>query len=97
MEVGTGEGGQDTLLEPNSSFGEIAILCNIPQPYTVRIDKPCKLLRVDKQSFSNILQIYVSDRQTILRNLLGVIAHVNCFKIEPLNSILVFDIFHPCQ
>ncbi|RWR95969.1 potassium channel SKOR isoform X1 [Cinnamomum micranthum f. kanehirae] len=69
--VGTGEDGQDMLLEPNSSFGEIAILCNIPQPYTVRIDKPCRLLRVDKQSFSNILQIYVSDRQTILRNLLG--------------------------
>lgn len=97
MEVGTGEGGQDMLLEPHSSFGEIAILCNIPQPYTVRIDKPCRLLRVDKQSFSNILQIYVSDRQTILRNLLGVIIHVNCFKIEPLNSIIVFDIFHPFQ
>ncbi|XXG81801.1 hypothetical protein AAC387_Pa09g2370 [Persea americana] len=69
--VGTGEDGQDMLLEPNSSFGEIAILCNIPQPYTVRIDKPCRLLRVDRQSFSNILQIYVSDRRTILRNLLG--------------------------
>ncbi|PPD77549.1 hypothetical protein GOBAR_DD25523 [Gossypium barbadense] len=37
--IAIGEDGSEetvSLLEPNSSFGEISILCNIPQPYTVR-------------------------------------------------------------
>ncbi|KAL0396394.1 UNVERIFIED_CONTAM: Potassium channel SKOR [Sesamum calycinum] len=37
-EVGIGaDGSEDTVspLEPNSLFGEISILCNIPQPYTI--------------------------------------------------------------
>ena len=60
-------------LGPNSSFGEISILCNIPQHYTVRVCKLCRLLRVDKQSFSNILEIYFHDGRIILNNLLEVI------------------------
>ncbi|TKY56680.1 Potassium channel SKOR [Spatholobus suberectus] len=38
-EVGTAEDGSEetvSLLQPNSSFGEISILCNIPQPYTLK-------------------------------------------------------------
>lgn len=75
-EVGIGEdGSQETvaLLEPNSSFGEISILCNIPQPYTVRVSELCRLIRIDKQSFSNILEIYFHDGRRILTNLLEVI------------------------
>lgn len=60
-------------LEPNSLFGEISILCNIPQPYTVRVCELCRLLRLDKQSFSNILDIYFNDGRRILNNLLQVI------------------------
>ena len=60
-------------LEPNSSFGEISILCNIPHPYTVRVCELCRLLRVDKRSFSNILEIYFHDGRIILNNLLEVI------------------------
>ncbi|XP_042518763.1 potassium channel SKOR-like isoform X1 [Macadamia integrifolia] len=59
-----------SLLQPNSSFGEISILCNIPQPHTVQVRELCRLLRLDKQSFTNILQIYFFDGRTILRNLL---------------------------
>ncbi|KAJ6370831.1 hypothetical protein OIU77_001355 [Salix suchowensis] len=62
-EVGIGQDGSEEtvkLLPPNSSFGEISILCNIPQPYTVRVCELCRLLRIDKQSFSNILEIYFS-------------------------------------
>lgn len=76
-EVGIGEdGSQETvaLLEPNSSFGEISILCNIPQPYTVRVCELCRLIRIDKQSFSNILEIYFHDGKRILTNLLEVIS-----------------------
>ena len=60
------------MLEPNSSFGEIAILCDTPQPYTVRVCDLCRLLRIDKQHFANILQIYFVDGRTVLSNLLEV-------------------------
>ncbi|XP_059318105.1 potassium channel SKOR-like isoform X2 [Lycium ferocissimum] len=72
-EIGIGEDGSEekvALLEPNSSFGEISILCNIPQPYTVRVCELCRLIRIDKQSFSNILEIYFHDGRRILTNLL---------------------------
>nr|DAD32276.1 TPA_asm: hypothetical protein HUJ06_011127 [Nelumbo nucifera] len=72
-EVGIGEDGSEetiSTLKPNSSFGEVSILCNVPQPYTVRVCELCRLLRLDKESFTNILQIYFFDGRTILNNLL---------------------------
>ncbi|KAM3308757.1 hypothetical protein P3S67_010501 [Capsicum chacoense] len=59
-----------TLLEPNSSVRDISIACNIPQPYIVRVCELCRLIRIDKQSFSNILEIYFHDGRRILSNLL---------------------------
>lgn len=69
-----GDGSEETvsLLQPNSSFGEISILCNIPQPYTIRVCELSRLLRLDKQSFSNILEIYFYDGRKILNNILEV-------------------------
>ncbi|CAK7338936.1 unnamed protein product [Dovyalis caffra] len=72
-EVGIGQDGSEEtvkLLQRNSSFGEISILCNIPQPYKVRVCELCRLLRIDKQSFSNILEIYFYDGRKILDNIL---------------------------
>ncbi|XP_068336666.1 potassium channel SKOR-like [Pyrus communis] len=72
-EVGIGEDGTEEtleLLEPNSSFGEISILCKIPQLYTVRVCELCRLLRIDKQSFTSILGIYFYDGRKILNKLL---------------------------
>ncbi|KAG9457112.1 hypothetical protein H6P81_001620 [Aristolochia fimbriata] len=72
-EVVTGEDGSEELiamLEPHSIFGEVAVLCNTPQPYTVRVSELCRLLRVEKQSFTTILQRYFSDNRQILNNLL---------------------------
>ncbi|KAH9649316.1 Potassium channel SKOR [Citrus sinensis] len=54
-DVGVGEDGSEetvSQLQPNSSFGEVSILCNIPRPYTVRICELSRLLRIDKQSFT---------------------------------------------
>ncbi|XP_048542687.1 potassium channel KOR1-like isoform X2 [Triticum urartu] len=66
-----GEDGQETILmlEQGNSFGEIAILCNIPQPYTVRVCELCRLLRLDKESFAHILEIYFTDGRKLLSNL----------------------------
>ncbi|CAE6201625.1 unnamed protein product [Arabidopsis arenosa] len=59
-----------TLLGPHTSFGDISIICNISQPFTVRVCELCHLLRLDKQSFSSILEIYFHDGRTILNNLM---------------------------
>ena len=82
-ELGIGQDGSEetiSLLQPNSSFGEISILCNIPQPYTVRVCELCRLLRLDKQSFTNILDIYFYDGRKILNNLLEVTHFTINFK-----------------
>ncbi|KAF7822171.1 potassium channel SKOR-like [Senna tora] len=53
-----------------SSFGEVSFLCNMPQPYTVRAHEFCKVLRLDKQSFTETLKKYFFDGRIILDNLL---------------------------
>ncbi|GJU06175.1 potassium channel SKOR, partial [Tanacetum coccineum] len=71
-EIGIREDGSEetvSILKPHSSFGEVSILCNIPQPYTVRVSELCRLLRLNKQSFSNILEIYFHDGRKILNNI----------------------------
>ncbi|XP_062150835.1 potassium channel SKOR-like [Alnus glutinosa] len=91
-EVGIGEdGSEDTvsLLQPNSSCGEISILCNIPQPYTVRVCELCRLLRLDKQSFTNVLDIYFYDGRKILNNLLE---GKESNRIKQLESDITFHI-----
>ncbi|CAL5371559.1 unnamed protein product [Camellia sinensis] len=92
-EVGIGaDGSEETVsnLEPNNLFGEISILCNIPQPYTVRVCELCRLLRLDKQSFSNILDIYFHDGRRILINLLeGKESNV---RVKQLESDITFHI-----
>ncbi|GJX99785.1 potassium channel SKOR-like protein [Tanacetum coccineum] len=57
-------------LERCSSLNEISVLCNIPVPDTVRVGDLSKLLRVDKQSLKDILEVYFSDGRIILENLL---------------------------
>ncbi|KAL3630400.1 hypothetical protein CASFOL_023384 [Castilleja foliolosa] len=77
-------------LEPNSLFGEISILCNIPQPYTVRVCDLCRLLRIDKQSFSNILEIYFHDGRKVLTNLLE--GKESNLRVKQLESDITFHI-----
>ncbi|KAF3552590.1 hypothetical protein DY000_02003544 [Brassica cretica] len=92
-EIGTAKDGSEeivSLLQPDNSFGEISILCNIPQPYTVRVSELCRILRLDKQSFMNILEIYFHDGRRILNNLLeGKESNV---RIKQLESDITFHI-----
>ncbi|GMP25662.1 hypothetical protein CsSME_00002422 [Camellia sinensis var. sinensis] len=92
-EVGIGaDGSEETVskLEPNSLFGEISILCNIPQPYTVRVCDLCRLLRLDKQSFSNILDIFFHDGRRVLNNLLE--EKESNVRVKQLESDITFHI-----
>ncbi|XP_065850069.1 potassium channel SKOR-like [Euphorbia lathyris] len=86
------DGSEETnsLLETNSSFGEISILCNIPQPYTIRVCELCRLLRIDKQSLSNVLEIYFYDGRKILNNILE--GKDTKFRDKQLESDITFHI-----
>ncbi|CAI9113202.1 OLC1v1013772C3 [Oldenlandia corymbosa var. corymbosa] len=71
-EVGRYEGGKgDSFmsLETHSSLGEVSILCNIPIPNTIRVVELCRLLRIDKQVFLSLLDIYFLDGRIIMNNL----------------------------
>ncbi|KAL0430484.1 UNVERIFIED_CONTAM: Potassium channel SKOR, partial [Sesamum radiatum] len=86
------DGSEDTVsfLQSNSVFGEISIICNIPQPYTIRVCEVCRLLRIDKQSFSNILEVYFHDGRKVLTNLLEGKKSNLCMK--QLESDITFHI-----
>ncbi|GLJ18047.1 hypothetical protein SUGI_0318460 [Cryptomeria japonica] len=70
--LAVGDGLEDTIsqLEPHSIFGEIAVLCKIPQPYTVRVCELCRLLRLGNNLLLIILQLYFKDGRQALTNLL---------------------------
>ncbi|OVA15478.1 Cyclic nucleotide-binding domain [Macleaya cordata] len=72
-EVAIGEDGSEesiAKLDPHCVFGEVAVLCSIPQPYTVRVCELCRLIRIEKQAFTSILKLYCTDSRRILNNLL---------------------------
>ncbi|XP_078172297.1 potassium channel KOR2-like [Carex rostrata] len=79
---------QITELVPYNVFGDVAVLCNIPQPYTVRVSEVCQLLRIDKQSFNSILQLYFKDSHRILSNLLK--AKETDIRIKQLESDITY-------
>ncbi|CAN6248794.1 unnamed protein product [Urochloa humidicola] len=72
-EVATGEGGSEEIISellPYDIVGDVAVVCNVPQPYTVRVSELCSVLRIDKQSLTSMLQIYFKDSRQILSNIL---------------------------
>lgn len=75
-EVGKGDGDEPeefhAHLDAYSSFGEVSFLCNSPQRYNVVVRELCRVLRLDKQSFTEILEIYFLDGRIVLNNLLEV-------------------------
>uniref|UniRef100_A0A453C2I2 Potassium channel n=1 Tax=Aegilops tauschii subsp. strangulata TaxID=200361 RepID=A0A453C2I2_AEGTS len=67
------EGGSEEIVSellPYDIVGDVAVICNTRQPYTVRASELCSLLRIDKQSLTGILQMYLKDSRQILSNLL---------------------------
>ncbi|XP_078441067.1 potassium channel KOR1-like [Wolffia australiana] len=86
------DGSEETILklEAESSFGEVAMLCNIPQPFTVRVSELSRLLRLDKQSFTSILQIYFFDSRAVFKNLLS--GHETTIHQKQLESDISFHV-----
>lgn len=50
-------------------FGEIAVLCGRPQPFTVRTSEVSELLRLNRTALINMLQANAEDEHVILDNL----------------------------
>ncbi|KAI7753975.1 hypothetical protein M8C21_023121 [Ambrosia artemisiifolia] len=73
-------------LKKCSILNELSVLCNIPVADTVRVAEQSKLLRIDKKSLTNILEIHFADERIILDNLLeGKQTHIR-------NKILESDL-----
>ncbi|KAL8130396.1 hypothetical protein V2J09_019551 [Rumex salicifolius] len=51
------------------AFGEIGVLCNRPQPFTVRTTELSQILRMSKASLMSILEAYKEDANIIMNNL----------------------------
>lgn len=65
-----GDTEEETItLQTYSSFGHVSFFCNIPQSSTVEAHEFCKVLRLDKKSFTEILEIYFLDGRVVLNNL----------------------------
>lgn len=64
------------------AFGEIGVLYNVPQPFTVRTTELSQILRINRTSLMNVLQANPGDAQIVMNNLLMVI---KIFKASKLN------------
>lgn len=50
-------------------FGEIGVLCNRPQPYTVRTTELSQILRLKRTSLMSIIQANMEDGRITMNNL----------------------------
>ncbi|KAL8474485.1 hypothetical protein ACS0TY_031082 [Phlomoides rotata] len=65
-----------------SSIGEISVICSIPEPCKVHASELSRLLRIDKQAFTELMEIYFVDGGIIISNLLEGRAHNLRKKIQ---------------
>ena len=56
------------------TFGDIGVLCDSPQPFTVRTTELSQLLRLSKTSLLNIVQANKADGHIIMSNLYVVLS-----------------------
>lgn len=61
-----------TSVEEGELFGEIGVLCNMPQPFMCRATQLAKVLRIERNDFSGVVQAYVKDGNQVVENLLQV-------------------------
>ncbi|XP_010559246.1 PREDICTED: potassium channel KAT1 [Tarenaya hassleriana] len=65
------------------TFGEIGVLCYMPQPFTVKTTELSQLLRVSRTSLMNTMQAHIEDGRVIMNNL--------CMKLRGQQSITIGD------
>ncbi|KAG6413210.1 hypothetical protein SASPL_125917 [Salvia splendens] len=75
------EGSVPATIPVNSSIGDISVVCSIPEARTVRASELSRLLRVDKQSLVQVIEIHFADGRVIIDNLLHGREHHHRKKI----------------
>ncbi|AES73751.1 putative potassium channel, voltage-dependent, EAG/ELK/ERG [Medicago truncatula] len=55
-------------LDPGSMVGEIGVMFNIPQPYTVRSRRLSQLIRIDHHHFKQLVKPFNEDGKAIITN-----------------------------
>lgn len=54
------------------SIGDISVICSIPEPRTVQASELSRLLRIEKQALTELMETYFSDGGIIISNLIKV-------------------------
>ncbi|CAI5463327.1 unnamed protein product [Closterium sp. Yama58-4] len=57
-------------LLPLQMFGEVAVLCNIPQPFDVSVIEFCQVLRLERDDLNTAIATFMVDGRKIVDNLL---------------------------
>lgn len=71
-------------LEPPDMFGEIGVLFNSPQPFTVRTKRLSQVIRVSHNHFKQLVQPFTEDGKTIISN---IQKHLKDLKKEELDEM----------
>jgi CRP-like cAMP-binding protein len=71
-------------------FGEIGVLCNMPQPFMCRASQLTKVLRIDRNDFSDVVQSYVKDGSQVVTNLLEVRLELRWVELFPTKLHMLF-------
>ncbi|KAK8965824.1 Potassium channel KAT3 [Platanthera guangdongensis] len=80
LEVLTNEDGIEKLwsnLHPADMAGEIGVIFNIPQPFTVRSKSICQVVRIGNSHFSQTVELHIEEGKMILSNFLQFLAGLN--------------------
>ncbi|CAI5977231.1 unnamed protein product [Closterium sp. NIES-65] len=57
-------------LATGSMFGEVAVLCNIPQPFDVSVIDFCQVLRLERDDLNTAINTFMVDGRKVVDNLL---------------------------
>ncbi|XP_020277279.1 potassium channel KAT3-like isoform X1 [Asparagus officinalis] len=90
VEVLTNTNGSDKFLErlgQGKMAGEIGVMLNIPQPFTVRSRRLSQVLRISHQHFGQILQTYIEEGLRIASNFLEFLKDLEEQTLEELPSV----------
>ncbi|KAK9696962.1 hypothetical protein RND81_08G006800 [Saponaria officinalis] len=73
-------------VQPEDTFGEIGVLCDRPEPFTVRTTELSQILRLNRNSLSSIIQVNKADGQIVMSNLFSVLSSRRKTKSETESS-----------
>lgn len=68
-------------------FGELGVIFNIPQPFTVRSKRLSQVIRISHHHFKQLLQPFSEDGKIILTNFL----QVEISKTSIFHAIIVWN------